>query len=151
MSKKTGKTTTKYGKPTYVGKETTIDDVTQAKIFSKLKTITIDGIEYKASDYVGGTGKWKRVAKPELFVGYNSPLPGCEPDHTQYNCMKLNKKYTYTSYGNTQHEDFTSYYPNLLIQKDWQELGDLVNYEAEDLPVDVLQSLMRVLVEKGAY
>lgn len=118
VSKKTGKTTTKYGKPTYVGQETTIDDVTQAKIFSKLKTITIDGIEYKASDYVGGTGKWKRVAKPELFVGYNSPLPGCEPDHTQYNCMKLNKKYTYTSYGNTQHEDFTSYYPNMLIQLD---------------------------------
>ena len=42
-------------------------------------------------------------------------------------------------------------FQNLLIQKDWQELGDLVNYEAEDLPVDVLQSLMRVLVEKGAY
>ena len=42
-------------------------------------------------------------------------------------------------------------FQNLLIQKDWQELRDLVNYEAEDLPVDVLQSLMRVLVEKGAY
>ena len=42
-------------------------------------------------------------------------------------------------------------FQNLLTQTDWQELGDLVNYEAEDLPVDVLQSLMRVLVEKGAY
>lgn len=42
-------------------------------------------------------------------------------------------------------------FQNLLTQNDWQELGDLVNYEAEDLPVDVLQSLMRVLVEKGAY
>ena len=42
-------------------------------------------------------------------------------------------------------------FQNVLTQKDWQELGDLVNYEAEDLPVDVLQSLMRVLVEKGAY
>lgn len=42
-------------------------------------------------------------------------------------------------------------FQNLLIQKDWQELGDLVNYEAEDLPVEILQSLMRVLVEKGAY
>lgn len=42
-------------------------------------------------------------------------------------------------------------FQNLLTQKDWQELRDLVNYEAEDLPVDVLQSLMRVLVEKGAY
>lgn len=42
-------------------------------------------------------------------------------------------------------------FQNLLTQNDWQELSDLVNYEAEDLPVDVLQSLMRVLVEKGAY
>ena len=42
-------------------------------------------------------------------------------------------------------------FQNLLTQKDWQELGDLVNYEAEDLSVDILQSLMRVLVEKGAY
>lgn len=42
-------------------------------------------------------------------------------------------------------------FQNVLTQKDWQELRDLVNYEAEDLPVDVLQSLMRVLVEKGAY
>ena len=42
-------------------------------------------------------------------------------------------------------------FQSVLTQKDWQELGDLVNYEAEDLPVDVLQSLMRVLVEKGAY
>lgn len=42
-------------------------------------------------------------------------------------------------------------FQSVLTQKDWQELGDLVNYEAEDLSVDILQSLMRVLVEKGAY
>lgn len=39
----------------------------------------------------------------------------------------------------------------LISQKDWQELGDLVNYEAEDLPVDLLQDLMKILVSKGAY
>ena len=42
-------------------------------------------------------------------------------------------------------------FQSVLTQKDWQELRDLVNYEAEGLPVDILQSLMRVLVEKGAY
>ena len=42
-------------------------------------------------------------------------------------------------------------FQSVLTQKDWQELGDLVNNEAEDLPVDILQSLMRVLVEKGTY
>ena len=34
---------------------------------------------------------------------------------------------------------------------DWQEFGRLVNFEAEDLDVDVLQDLMKILVSKGAY
>jgi hypothetical protein len=38
-----------------------------------------------------------------------------------------------------------------LDEHDWQELGDLVNYEAEDMPIDTLQSLMATLVSKGAY
>jgi hypothetical protein len=116
VSGRTGKTTTKYGTPVYTGVPTTLDSETQARIFYKLKTVTIDGVTYDAKDYVNGSGKWKNISKPQLFVGYNDPIPGYEEDHTQYNCKKLNKKYTYTSYGNTQHEDFTSYYPNLLIQ-----------------------------------
>ena len=40
---------------------------------------------------------------------------------------------------------------DLITADDWQELGRLVNYEAEDLPVDILQELMMVLVSKGAY
>ena len=39
----------------------------------------------------------------------------------------------------------------LLTEQDWQELGDLVNYEADDLPIDTLQGLMSTLVSKGAY
>lgn len=39
----------------------------------------------------------------------------------------------------------------LLDDNDWQELGDLVNYEADDLPIDILQNLMSVLVSKSAY
>lgn len=117
-SKKTGKVTAKYGKPVYEGVKTTLDEETQARIFHKLKSIEIDGVTYKSEDYVGGTGKWKRMAKPQLFEKYNDALPGFEEDRTEYNCRQLNKKYAYTSYGNTQHEDFTSYYPNMLIQMD---------------------------------
>ncbi len=40
---------------------------------------------------------------------------------------------------------------DLISQEDWQEIGQLVNYEAEDLPVDILQDLMMILVNKGAY
>ena len=40
---------------------------------------------------------------------------------------------------------------DLISDGDWQEIGRLVNYEAEDLPVNILQELMMVLVSKGAY
>lgn len=38
-----------------------------------------------------------------------------------------------------------------LNDNDWKEIGEAVNYEAEDLPMDVLSSLMKTLVEKQAY
>lgn len=37
-----------------------------------------------------------------------------------------------------------------ITQKDWVSLRDLINYEAEELPVEVLSSLMGVLLERGA-
>ena len=42
-------------------------------------------------------------------------------------------------------------YFDTLTNEDWQEIGRLVNFEAEDLPVEILQQLMAVLVSKGAY
>lgn len=42
-------------------------------------------------------------------------------------------------------------FQDLISKNDWKELCDLVNYEAEVLPVDLLQSLMSILVEKGVY
>ena len=38
-----------------------------------------------------------------------------------------------------------------ISDSDWDELERLVNFEAEELPVDVLQDLMKILVSKGAY
>ncbi|MCR4733898.1 MAG: hypothetical protein K5829_02690 [Treponema sp.] len=38
-----------------------------------------------------------------------------------------------------------------LVQEDWNELGRLVNFESEDLDLDLLQNLMKILVSKGAY
>lgn len=34
--------------------------------------------------------------------------------------------------------------------KDWKELAQLINYEAEDIPIDTLSSMMSTLVEKKA-
>ena len=42
-------------------------------------------------------------------------------------------------------------YQELISDDDWQEFGRLVNFEAEDLDVGVLQDLMKILVSKGAY
>ena len=38
----------------------------------------------------------------------------------------------------------------LLTQKDWSTLADLVNCEAEDMAVEVLQTLMNILISKNA-
>ena len=38
-----------------------------------------------------------------------------------------------------------------LTDKDWKQLGEAVNYEAEDLRMERLSSLMTTLVEKRAY
>ena len=42
-------------------------------------------------------------------------------------------------------------YQDLISESDWEEFGRLVNFEAEELDVDVLQDLMKILVSKGAY
>lgn len=42
-------------------------------------------------------------------------------------------------------------YQECITDDDWNEIGPLVNYEAEDLPVDILQDLMKILVSHGAY
>jgi len=50
------------------------------------------------------------------------------------------------SFLNNADEDLSE-----LNDKDWQELGKLVSYESEDLPIDLLQDLMKLLVDKKAY
>ena len=50
------------------------------------------------------------------------------------------------AYLNNSNED-----QELLTAKDWKEIGVLVGYEAEDLPVDILRDLMSILVSKNAY
>lgn len=35
-----------------------------------------------------------------------------------------------------------------FTKKDWQSLAEIVNYEAEDIPIELLTSLMGILLEK---
>ena len=73
----------------------------------KAKTVTIDGTEYSWKQFLKSNSTGKRasykIIKPvELFK---------EDKNGAY---KINKKYVFTSSDPTNHEDFTSYYPNLL-------------------------------------
>lgn len=74
------------------------------------KFVTAQGVEYKSTEFLktGSTkdkAEWKDISKkkPVLFK------------RKEDGSYELNKKYTYTSAADSNHEDFTSYYPNLLI------------------------------------
>ena len=40
---------------------------------------------------------------------------------------------------------------DLISNSDWKELSELVTCEAETLPIEILQQLMSILVEKGVF
>lgn len=72
---------------------------------------------------------------------YNSPDAASEPSDNN-----ANKLGAFLAFLDNSDED-----RDLISDNDWQEIGRLVNYEAEELPVDILQDLMMILVSKGAY
>lgn len=77
----------------------------------KRKTIELDGIEYQINEFLKSGFTMSKATykdspkKPELF-----------PIDSKTGNPSLNKKYAYTSFGISNHEDFTSYYPSMLIQ-----------------------------------
>jgi len=83
---------------------------------AKTWTSSVSHITYKASRFLksGATGKraeWRSadIAEPILWKKRTSK------DATKKG-YELNKKYTFTSSALCSHEDFCSYYPNLLMQ-----------------------------------
>ena len=88
----------------------------------KAKGVTIDGVKYKPSDFLKPKATKDSAfykdedsfAKPKelvLFVEGKSEKTGAVT-------YKLAPRYTYTSAKPTNHEDFVSYYPNLLRMLD---------------------------------
>lgn len=82
------------------------------RVIKAEKSATIDGVKYAPSTFLAPkstaeNAKYKEPPKPpkkpELFV--ISPSSGT---------WNIAKRYTFTSADKTQHEDFTSYYPNML-------------------------------------
>ena len=83
----------------------------------KNKGVEINGVKYKPSDFLKPKAtkdyaEYKDYPKepeaPEVFVKTTG----------EKDSYKLNVRYTYTSCAETNHEDFTSYYPNMLRMMD---------------------------------
>ena len=80
----------------------------------KAKTITMpDGREFKSSQFLKSGSTLKAATYKD--ISKNEPILFKIQDDGS---SKLNAKYVFTSADLSNHEDFTSYYPNLLIQMD---------------------------------
>lgn len=77
----------------------------------------------------------------ETFI---DPIPSEEMENepTPYHIDMLA---AFLGFLENTHED-----EDLIEDEDWKELGELVNFEAEDLPIETLQALMMTIVSKGA-
>ena len=47
--------------------------------------------------------------------------------------------------------DGESFATECLSDEDWKELSSLANFEAEDIPMEVLEKMMMIFVDHGAY
>lgn len=82
--------------------------VSDAKVMETRTTIVIDGEKYKLSEFVtkkkDGTLAYKYAKPVQLFV-----------QDKKSKTWNLNKRYAWCSDDEVDHEDFTSYYPCLLM------------------------------------
>lgn len=83
----------------------------------KNKGVTIDGHKYKPSDFLKPKATETEAYYKDLPKEPKMPLLFKETKEGS-GSYNINKRYTYTSADPTQHEDFTSYYPNMLRMLD---------------------------------
>ncbi|MCM1296339.1 MAG: hypothetical protein NC311_12440 [Muribaculaceae bacterium] len=85
-----------------------LSNFTEDQLKTLKPTVVIGGVKYKRSDYLtvtkDGTVKVKWPKPVELFT-----------QDKKSGKWNLNKKYSYTSDDTVEHEDFTSYYPCMLM------------------------------------
>ena len=83
----------------------------------KNKGVVINDVKYKPSDFLKpkATATYAEFKEPPKSPVAPLLFKETKKDSGKYN---INKRYTYTSADATQHEDFTSYYPNLLRMMD---------------------------------
>lgn len=85
----------------------------------KAKSVVIDGVKYSAGTFLApksteDSAAYKTLVRPDPPVLFTSE----RSDRTGALAGKLTPRYAYTSADMTNHEDFTSYYPNMLRMMD---------------------------------
>lgn len=79
------------------------------------KGVTVDGVKYKPSDFI----KPKPTPTTAEYKDYpKMPERPQKFKMTPSGSWNITDRYTYTSAAMTNHEDFTSYYPNMLRMMD---------------------------------
>lgn len=81
------------------------------------KGVVIDGVKYKPSDFLKPKATVTNASYKDLPAPPKAPQLFKEKKEGS-GSYNLNNRYTYTSADPTQHEDFTSYYPNMLRMMD---------------------------------
>ncbi len=112
----------------------------------------------------GGKSDYKRIKSQikNLFLrcsGCPGDLPSSVFEYWENEYILNSSDYSYEPSEKNQYKlaAFLAFLENSdefqdeISDSDWDELERLVNFEAEELPVDVLQDLMKILVSKGAY
>lgn len=90
-------------------RETQVNLKTKGKK-SKTGYVLIDGVYYRTSVFLK---PYKKVEESE-YLDYKI-APTSPFKRNSEGLMKLDKAYTYTTVAKVNHEDFTSYYPSMLI------------------------------------
>lgn len=88
------------------------------------KGVTINDVKYKPSDFIKSEaviGPNGLKTKEKLYFWKDYPKEPKKPEpfkEGKNGSFSLDARYTYTSFDLTNHEDFTSYYPNMLRMMD---------------------------------
>ena len=82
---------------------------------------------------------------PQPYTGYIDSI-GCETEFAVGEHIAFCDLCGFLSFLENSDENF-----DLISNSDWKELSELVNCEAETLPIEILQQLMSILVEKGVF
>lgn len=89
----------------------------------------------------------KGVVAAELFVGKpSSEIPLVPPDIDEHRDNRLDPRYRHTSIGDVIHEDFTSYYPLMLVN-----LGAFTNPDLAEPGGDPVDKYSQIFADKERY